>query len=253
MELKLKAVSSSCKLGLAGVLFLALALTGCPTRPPPAPSAVPAAAAPQPIAPHRGRPYDIVAAESLLIVRVYRAGALAAAGHNHIIASHTLAGTIYLPDDRLGSSFEVRIAADALTVDEPELRAAEASADFPADVSDSARAGTRRNMLSSAVLDAADYPEIVLRAVRLEPAHDAAAALLTAHLDAEVRGQHHPLAVTARYALAGDTLTVSADAALTQSELGLTPFTALMGALAVQDEMRVSLRLVARAAAYSSP
>jgi YceI-like domain len=250
MGLKLKDVSSSCKIPLAGALFLSLALSGCPTRPPPASQVVPAAhPAPPAIAPHRGRPYDIVAAESLLIVRVYRSGALAAAGHNHVIASHTLAGTIYLPDDPLGSRFEVRIAVDALTVDEPELRAEEAGGDFPPDVSDSARAGTRRNMLSSAVLDAGDYPEVVLRAVRLEPVDGAAAGVLTARIDAQVRGQPHAIAVAVRYALAGDTLTVTGDTALTHSELGLTPFTALLGALAVQDEMRVSFRLVARAAA----
>jgi YceI-like domain len=253
MELKLKGVSRSCKISLAGALFLSWALTGCPTRPPPAPSAVPGAAAPQPLAAHRGRPYDIVAAESLLVVRVYRAGALAAAGHNHLIASHTLAGTIYLPADPLGASFEVRVAVDALTVDEPQLRAQEPGGDFPPDVSDSARAGTRRNMLGPAVLDAADYPEVVLRALRLEPADAAAAGVLTARIDAQVRGQHRPIAVVVRYALAGDTLTVTGDTSLTQSELGLTPFTALMGALAVEDGMRISFRLVARAAAHSSP
>ena len=37
---------------------------------------------------------------SLLEIRVYRAGALASAGHNHIIASHDLTGTVYVPADR---------------------------------------------------------------------------------------------------------------------------------------------------------
>ncbi|MGH8275601.1 MAG: YceI family protein, partial [Steroidobacteraceae bacterium] len=43
-------------------------------------------------------------------------------------------------------------------------------------------------------------------------------------------------------------LIVSGEGPLRQSDLGLTPFTALMGALAVQDEMRVRFRIVARAA-----
>jgi len=138
----------------------------------------------------------------------------------------------------------VHVAVDALTVDEPQLRAQEPGGDFPPDVTDAARAGTRHNMLGPAVLDAADYPEVVLRAVRVEPA---APGSLLAHIDAEVRGQHRPIDMTVRYALSGGTLTVSGDTALRQSELGLTPFTALMGALAVQDEMRVSLQLVATA------
>jgi len=53
------------------------------------------------------------------------------------------------------------------------------------------------------------------------------------------------------YELSGGTLTVTGELRLRQSELGLTPFSALMGALAVEDEMRVRFRIVARAAATS--
>ncbi|HEV2287147.1 MAG TPA: YceI family protein, partial [Steroidobacteraceae bacterium] len=190
----------------------------------------------------------IVPGESLLTVLVYRAGALAAAGHNHVVASHTLTGTIYVPADVRGASFEVHVAVDALTVDEPQLRAQQGGGDFPPDVSESAREGTRRNMLGPALLDAADYPEIVLRALGLAPGPVGTPGSLTAQIDSEVRGQHRPIAVPVRYAIAGDTLEVTGAAALRQSELGLTPFTALMGALAVQDEMRISFRIVAHAA-----
>jgi hypothetical protein len=62
-----------------------------------------------------------------------------------------------------------------------------------------------------------------------------------------VRDRWHTLRVPLRYQLTGDTLTVTGEMALRQSELGLTPFTALMGALAVEDEMRVRFRIVARA------
>jgi polyisoprenoid-binding protein YceI len=248
MKLKLKAMRRGCKARSLCVLFLAGALAGCPTRPGPPPAEVPGTPPAPPVAPHAGKPYDIAPAESLLTVLVYRAGALAAAGHNHVIASHTLAGTIYLPGEMRAASFEVRVAVDALTVDEPELRAQQPGGDFPPDVSDSARAGTRRNMLGPALLDAADYPEIVLRALELEPDPAGAPGSLTAHVDAEVRGQHRTIDVPVRYQVAGDTLSVTGAAPLKHSELGLTPFTALMGALAVQDEMRISFRIVAHAA-----
>jgi len=240
-------VSGGCKIRVLGALFLACALSACPTRPPPSPEAVRAPPAPAPIAPHTGKPYDILAAQSLLTVRVYRGGALASAGHNHVIASHTLVGTIYVPGDLLKSSFEVRVAVAELTVDEPELRAQEPAGDFPPDVPQAARDGTRRNMLGPALLAADDYPEVVLRAVRLEAA-TAAPGGLTAYLDAQVRDQHRTISAPLAYELAGDTLTVTGETALRQSQLGLTPFTALLGALAVQDEMRVRFRIVARAA-----
>lgn len=238
---------NGCKSWKAGALFLACLLAACPTRPPPPPAAVRNAPLPQ-IAPHTGQPYDIVAGESLLTVRVYRGGALASAGHNHVIASHTLAGTIYLPGERLQTSFEVHLGVAGLTVDEPELRAAEPPGDFPPEVPASAREGTRRNMLGPALLDADAYPEVMLRAVRNVRVAAAAPEELIAYMDAQVRDQHRTIAVPVRYQLAADTLTVTGETALRQSDLGLTPFTALMGALAVQDEMRVRFRIVARAA-----
>jgi len=247
MTFKLKGVSTGCKIRLAGSLFLACALAACPTRPPPPPAQVHAVPPPK-VAPHLGRPYDIVTADSLLTVRVYRGGTLASAGHNHLIASHTLVGTVYVPDDVLKSSLELHLAVAELTVDEPELRAQEGGSDFPPGVPQSARDGTRHNMLGQAVLDAAEYPEIVLRAERLEPAASGAAGELTAHIEAQVRDQQHSITLPVRYQLAGNTLTVMGETALRQSDLGLTPFTAFLGALAVQDEMRVRFRIVARAA-----
>ncbi|HXY97722.1 MAG TPA: YceI family protein, partial [Steroidobacteraceae bacterium] len=217
---------------------------------PPGPVPVLPSPALPPIAPHVGRPYEVVAAESLVTIRVYRGGTLASAGHNHIIASHTLAGTVYLPGDLLESSFELHLAVAELTVDERELRSQESAADFPPEVPQSAREGTRRNMLGPAVLDADEYPEVVLRAERpgLESRPGAAAGELTACAEAQVRDQRRRIALPLHYELAGDTLIVSGETTLRQSELGLTPFTALMGALAVQDEMRVRFRIVARAA-----
>jgi polyisoprenoid-binding protein YceI len=229
---------------MLGALLPACWLAGCPTPPRPAPALAQPVAGTPAVAAHIGRPYDIDPGRSLLIVRVYRGGTLAGAGHNHVIASHALSGTIYIPADLLKASFEVRISAAALTVDEPELRAG-AGAGFPPDVSDSARAGTRRNMLGPALLDAAEFPDLVLRAERLEPAPYGLPGEVLAHIRTEVRGELRSITLPVRYELRGTQLTVSAEGPLRQSALGLTPFTALLGALAVQDEMQVSIRLVA--------
>ena len=48
------------------------------------------------------------------------------------------------------------------------------------------------------------------------------------------------------YELSADQLVLEGSSPLRQSELGLTPFSAMMGALQVQDEMQVSYRIVAR-------
>ncbi len=97
-------------------VLAAAALGGCPVRTPP-PPAHPPAALPAP-APHLGAPYAIVPGQSELLILVYRAGALASAGHNHLIASHDLGGTFYVPREPLQASFEITVPVTSLTVDE---------------------------------------------------------------------------------------------------------------------------------------
>jgi hypothetical protein len=250
-------VSARWKLLLAGALS-PLILTGCPTPPRvPAPAAEQGtvAPAPQQPAPHVGTPYDIAADASLLTVLVYRGGALASAGHNHVIASHELSGTVYVAPERLRSSFEVHIPVATLTVDEASLRAGQSSDDFPPDVPDSARQGTRHNMLGSALLDAGHYPEIVLRALSLEQAAGAPPGetnTVMAQVQSTVRDQVRTFAVPVRWQLSSGTLDLSGTLTLRQSELGLTPFSAMLGALQVQDEMHVTFHIVAHAAAVES-
>jgi YceI-like protein len=244
-------VSGRWKLLAAAVLLLAM-LAGCPLRPPAAPSS--AAALPQTLASHEGTPYDIVPQASLITILVYRGGTLASAGHNHVIASHDLSGTIYVPADLMRSSFEVHIPVATLTVDEAALRAQQAPADFPPDVSEGAKEGTRRNMLGPALLDAEHNPQIVLQALSLQrpaPAAGAAAAAadsVLARVQCAVRGELRSFAVPVHYERGEAAVTVSGELALRQTELGLTPFSAMLGALQVQDEMHISFRIVARAA-----
>ena len=224
-------------------VLLAVSLAGCPTRP-----HAPSAPGQPVLAPaHEGRPYEVVPDESLLTILVYRAGALAVAGHNHVIASHRLAGTVYVPSDPGRATFELRFAVADLTVDEPALRAKEASTDFPPDVPDSAKEGTRRNMLSEALLDAAHSPQIVLRSERLERPAGGPEGNLVAHVQVSVRDQQRSLTAPVHYELNADEVVASGELPLKQTDLGLTPFSALLGALQVQDEMKVRFRIVARA------
>jgi hypothetical protein len=245
-------VIARCKLPRLGAVLASVLLGACPqpVRVPSAPAAAPGGGAPLP-APHAGVPYDIVAADSLLSIRVYRGGTLASVGHNHLIACHALAGTVYVPAQRLGTSLEMRIPVEELTVDEEGLRAAEASEDFAGQVPDSARAGTRRNMLGPALLDAEHSAQILVRTLRLEsaaPTGEQGSGTVLAHLEVSVRGAAHTVSVPVSYQVAAGTVIASGETALSQSELGLTPFSALLGALQVQDQMRIRFHIVARAA-----
>jgi polyisoprenoid-binding protein YceI len=240
-------LSARCLLGAVALAGVG-GLSGCPVRPQLA--AVPAAA-PQAGA-HHGVAYEISSQASLLLIRVYRGGALAAAGHNHLIASHALSGTIWVPEAQLDSSFEIQVPLDSLSVDEAQLRSQEPPGEFPPDVPEGAKEGTRHNMLGPALLDAVAYPQIVLSAVRLEPTQPPQPGAALALVQAQVRGVAHQFSVPVHYELGATTLSVSGTTALKQSELGLQPFSAMLGALQVQDEMHISFRLVALTAAASA-
>jgi len=246
-------MSGRCKIPFLATLVvtaLAVGLEGCPTRPnapypPPAQRRVPGQTQEGVSGQrHEGRPYDIVSDESLLTLMVFRGGPLAKAGHNHVIASHTLRGTLYVPMDVAHTTFEVHFPVAELTVDEAALRARENEADFPPDVPDSAKEGTRKNMLGPALLDAEHYPEIELRSSSLEPS----GSQWLAHMQVTVRDHDSAVAVPVRYEHNGDEIVISGEFPLKQTDLGLTPFSAMLGALQVVDEMKVRFRIVAHAA-----
>jgi polyisoprenoid-binding protein YceI len=192
---------------------------------------------------HEGRAYAVVADQSLLTVLVFRGGALAKAGHNHVIASHALSGTAWVPADPQRASFEVRVPVNDFTIDEPQLRALEGK-EFSADVPDSAREGTKKNMLSEPMLDGARFPEVVLRSTRLESGSEG----ILATVSVSIRGQTRDVTVPIRYEVQGNEVRAQGQFALKQTDLGLTPFSLLGGALRVEDEMTVKFLVVARAA-----
>jgi polyisoprenoid-binding protein YceI len=231
---------AACKIRALWIIALASAVVGCaaaPHRNAPFPRSAPPPAEQAAV----GEAYQVVGSESLLIIRVYRGGTLARAGHNHIVASHDLAGTVHVAKDLARSSFELNFPVASLTVDEAELRAAQ-GAEFAADVSDAAREGTRKNMLGPAVLDADHYPQVALRAEALEPDGER----LMARVQIRIRDQAHVVTVPLSYTLSANELLAQGELPLKQTQLGLIPFSALLGALAVQDEMQLQFRIVAR-------
>ncbi|MBS0421445.1 MAG: YceI family protein [Proteobacteria bacterium] len=226
--------------------IILLSLGGCPSRPMPAEPASAAKIAPlNPPQRHEGHPFDVASRESLLTILAFRAGTLGKFGHNHVIASHDVSGTFYVPDDVARSTFELHIPVGQLAIDEADLRAKEGP-DFPKDVPDSAKEGTRRNMLSEALLNGAQFADIALVSQHIEVVTPG--SQVRADVQITVRGQTHTVSVPVTYSMSKGELTASGELPLKQSDLGLTPFTAMLGALAVQDEMRVKFHIVAHAA-----
>jgi polyisoprenoid-binding protein YceI len=225
---------------VALALTAVAALAGCPrpVQPPEAPPVVPE----QPAIPADARRFDVVPGESTVHILVYRAGTLSKAGHNHVITSRDLEGVAYVTPQIERSQFRVVMPVATLLVDDDEARR-QAGPEFGAAVPQTAREGTRRNMLSESLLDGARFPEVTLTSRRFEPAPGGALATV----DVRVRDQTSTLTIPVRYEQKANELLADGELAVRQSDLGLTPFSALFGALQVQDEVTLRFRILARA------
>ena len=183
--------------------------------------------------------YKIDSGNSELRILVYRAGSLANLGHNHVMVNRAVTGFVQVGSDIAASSFSLSMTVEGFAVDGSYARREEGS-DFPGYIPEDARSGTRRNMLSAALLNAAEFPVITVTGVTLTGTLNA----LSADLTISVAG--HEAKISAPCTLQGDAhqLTATGSMELRQTAIGLTPYSLLHGALQVQDAMQLKFSMV---------
>lgn len=196
--------------------------------------------------PPGSQPYTVQSQRSFVRIRVYRAGRLAALGHNHVLYSDALEGTVHLGEDPAGSAFSLRLPVTSLSVDDPAQRAL-AGDGFSAEPDADAIAGTRTNMLGDDQLNADAWPQIQLRSVAARGDWDA----VRLQVDTRVAGRQRRIEIPAVVQWCAGELQVQGSFAVRQTELGLVPFSVMLGALQVRDTLEIDYRLVAVAAAGS--
>jgi len=218
------------------VLMLAAGCAAPPVVPPPAAPPVERAA--------QTMPFEAwTIASSRLEVRVYRDGPLLQLGHNHVITSDQLGGVIELREPRTHSGFTLDLPLASLVVDDPAARAA-AGDEFASPVPEQDRAGTARNMLGPAVLDAARQD--VLRLTAEEVSGGPADYIVRVRV--ALRGEERVIVVPLTVNFVDDRLQIHASVRLHHADLGLTPFSVALGALRVRDDFEIDCRLEARLA-----
>jgi hypothetical protein len=195
--------------------------------------------APPALAEPAGAHYRIDPARSEVRILVYPAGPLARLGHSHVLLARGLAGEVWLPAHPAAARFAVSFPVAQLAVDEPAARREEGE-EFASQPSADDVVGTRRNLLGPAVLDAARFP-----LVRVDGAAADGPGRLAARVRVTVRDQTLTLDVPLERAAAAGEIVVRGGFSVLQSTLGLTPFSAALGALRVRDELAVRFRLVA--------
>ena len=190
------------------------------------------------------RTFIVNSDSSWLRVLAYPDGPLKRLGHHHVISHHEFSGTVTVAPDPLDSTFSLEIAVADLVVDDADMRALEGE-DFEDEVPQKDIDGTRSNMLSEKLLNGAQFPNIRLSAVSIEGSMPDVNILTTV----TVIGVENTVSFPATIELTDDAFVASGELELTHGDLGLSPFTALGGALSVRDLMVFKYRIAGTRAA----
>ena len=213
-------------------------LAGCagePSVPPPEPTQ---GAAPSFAVPAGARRYAVDPERTAVTVLVRRAGALARFGHNHAIVSGDECGVVWIGRTPADSGFEIHVPVASFVVDDPAARSA-AGAEFPGTVPDDVRAGTRTNMLRAEVLDAAHYPDVVVRAEGATGSFQQAVV----HAKVRLRDLERDLDVPVTLEVNDREVTARGTFQVRQTDFGITPFSVAGGAVQVADVVDVQFEV----------
>jgi hypothetical protein len=228
--------------GSAPVFLLLLLLPGLQSCQSPVPRETGAGVLAPLVIDASARSFRLLTEQSELIVLVYRAGRLANLGHNHVVSSADLTGEIYLADSLADSVFEIRLPVLSMDVDLPQQRLA-AGDDFPGEIDPEAVSGTRANMLGEQQLNAAVWPEIVMRSRGVH----GVLPDITVEVEIAVRSHIHAVKIPMHVELSGERMVASGRFQLNQTDLDIDPFSVMMGALKVRNQLDIEFSIVAAA------
>src|SRR5262245_41857479 len=178
--------------------------------------------------------YEVDSQSSSAHILVYRGGKLARIGHDHVVSVVGLTGHIWIDPTIERSGFELSFPVARLLVDDPDARRA-FGPDFREAVPDIDRAGTRRNMLRSAVLDSVHYPVVTLRSLAV--AGPLQAPQVSVRIT--IKDGARDITVVPQIQLNGARMTASGELDIYQSDFGIRPFNVLLATLEVEDRLRV--------------
>jgi len=178
--------------------------------------------------------YVIDSKSSKFVVKVFATGLLSAFGHDPKIAIREFQGNASfspnggaLDDARV----DIRIQANSLEVAD--------------DVSDKDRQDINHRMHTE-VLEKERFPEIVYECTRVKTSGSADRYWAALNGELTLHGVTHPMPVSARVVIDGDSLRAWGEFTVRQSEYEIAPVSAAGGAIRVKDELKCTFDIVAR-------
>ena len=184
--------------------------------------------------------YALQTGSSSLYVQVFKDTTTAASGmsHDHVMRASGWTGTAtWDPARPENCKIDISVPVDKLVVDPAKLRAA---VGYDSTLSDGQRGDVRKNMLSKDQLNSSKYSEISFSATSCKVV---SGSKVDVSGKLTIKGTSKP--ITIRMTLDADAQSYSAKGGfkIKGSDYGLEPFSAMMGALKNQDELRFTVRL----------
>ena len=186
------------------------------------------------------RRYVIDDDRSWIRVLVHRAGLMSLFGHNHVIASVDITGTVQRGAEIRNTIVELSFPVRSLLVDAQPQRDQEGE-DFSARVSEKDIHSTQQNMLGHKLLDAENHAVILIRSTEVSGTLDS--LLVTAEFS--IAGRSGLISFPARADVADDVITISGTASVSHDDLGLKPFSAAFGTLKVHKDLMIRFEISA--------
>jgi polyisoprenoid-binding protein YceI len=167
---------------------------------------------------------------SKLLLWTYKEGLLSRVAHDLQFAATAWEGTLERDGERVLVSVTVPVSGLRL---EGKVKGGAVTPMKPKDQRE-----IESNLRGSKVLDAARAATITYRGEG-----SVSGGLVQLQGELTLKGQTRPLALVARVREEGDVLAADGEVSFRQSDFGVRPFSAMLGALKVQDSIRISWSL----------
>lgn len=218
--------------------FAAGAQDGGPAVPP---AAVDAGVATPPPPPTGPRSYVLDAKNTTVVIQVFKDGAAAAFAHDHTVHATEIAGELVVdPADLTTAKLGIVVQTKTLVNDDAQVRR-----QFGLDptVPDKDKKAVLESMLGADQLDVGRHPTVAFKSTAVDKSGDK----LTLVGDLTLHGQTRPVKMPISVHVQDDGKTVIGDGKVRfkQSDWGMKPYSAFLGAVKNKDELVLNVHLVA--------
>jgi polyisoprenoid-binding protein YceI len=210
------------------------------------PMQAPAAEAPAPaVAAARTYPLDVK--KSLLVVQVFKEGAMSALAQDHAVHATELSGSIVADaSSPKASSVNVVVQTKTIINDDPKMRARYG---LPLDIAEGDRASIGKTMRGPDVLDVEKHATIAFKSTAVDVVVDADGKTAKGKVtgDFTLRGVTKKLTIPVTVTLQGDTIDAKGSVRFKGSDWGMAPLSMFLGGIKNKDELLLHVHLVGTA------